>query len=163
MKLFKLFALTIMAAGALFMSSSCSTPDGGEEKVENILIIKGQTYPLLFTMYAEMEPGMYHIDLNTKEFGDHNQIHGYGNLEFPGGLVKVDVSKQDPIYTSGFNWNVGGGFYAAEEFKSGTQSVKRTSSTTMHIVIDCIDKDGDRFYLNAEAQDESTIDWSQFD
>ena len=33
----------------------------------------------------------------------------------------------------------------------------------MHIVIDCIDKDGDRFYLNAEAQDESTIDWSQFD
>ena len=159
MKLFKLFALTIMAAGALFMSSSCSTPETGGDKVENVLIIKGQTYPLLFTMYAEMEPGMYHIDLNTKEFGDHNQIHGYGNLEFSGDQVKVDVSKQDPIYTSGFNWNLGGGFYAADEFKSGTQSVKKTSSTTMHIVIDCIDKDGDRFYLNAEAQDERTIDW----
>ena len=66
MKFLKMFALAVMAAGALFMSSSCSTPDGGEEKVENILIIKGQTYPLLFTMYAEMEPGMYHIDLNRR-------------------------------------------------------------------------------------------------
>ncbi len=165
MKLLKIFALAVLAAGALFMSSSCTPPEGGEDKVENILIINGQTYPLKFAMYFEIEDGVYNVDMDTKDFGPEEEpdnIHGYGELIYRGKDVQVDVAKEDPIYSSGFNF-LRGGYYQASNFKSGTQSVKKTEKNTFILIVDCIDQGGSRFYLNAEIQDERTIDWSQFD
>ena len=162
MKLFKMFALAVLAAGALFMSSSCSTPESGEEKVENILIINGQTYPLKFAMYAEIEDGIYNVDMDTKDFGPEEEpdnIHGYGELIYRGKDVTVDVSKEDAIYSSGFNF-LRGGYYQASHFKSGTQSVKKTEKNTFILKVDCIDRSDNRFYLSAEIQDERTIDWN---
>ena len=152
--------MAILAAGALLMTSACTS--GGPDDVKNILIIKGQTYQVKYAMYAPMEDGFYNIDLDTKDFGtkeEPNEIHGYGELKFSGKDVTVDVSKEDPIYSSGFNWLSGGGYYEASHYKSGTQTAKNGKDGKIILIVDCIDRNGDRFYLNVEIQDERTMVW----
>lgn len=174
MKHIKLLSMAILAASGLLLSSACSDDNKGNEgneeqqEVQNILIIKGNTYNVKYALYmggqGGDEGGMYGIDLDTEFFGteeEQNQIHGYGKIVWDGNDVTVDVAKQDAIYTSGFNWLSGGGYYEADNYKSGTQTVKNGKNGTIILIVDCIDKDGDRFYLNVEAVDEDTFNAMQ--
>lgn len=161
MKTIKLFSIAILALGALTLFSSC-TPDDAE--ATNTLIIKGQEYKIeraLYANYGQDSPNMYRIDLDTVEFGtkdNPNSIHGYGDFEWDGNDITVDVTKKE-LYVSGFNWLSGGGFYQAGDFKSGTQTIKKGKDDTIILIIDCIDKSGDRFYLSVAAQNEATYQW----
>ena len=163
MKQLKIFALAVLAAGALFMSYSCS--DGGpDDEAENILIIEGQTYKVAHALYFH-EPGSseYRIDLDTEEFGtkeEPDMIHGYGDFTFDGKDITIDVTKHEPLYISGFNWNAGG-FYQAGPYKSGTQTIKNGKNGTIILIIDCKDMKDQRVYLNVAAQDEESFNRSQ--
>lgn len=157
MKLIKLLSLSALLA----IFSACNTDDA---EVKNILIIHGQEYKIeraLYANYGQESPNMYRLDMDTVEFGSKDSpdsIHGYGDFEWDGNDITIDVTKHDPLYASGFNWNQGG-YYDAGHFKSGTQTIKNGKDGIIILIIDCVDSAGERFYLNVGAQNEATYQW----
>ena len=149
MKKLLVFAALLLAFSVAFIS--CNKDD---DEITNTMLIRGTKLPIgqgLYQFYQDQDGGYYNLDVETTMKDDN--LHGYGG--FPASYVGKTTDLKGAFFLS-FNPMTGNSIDPV--IKSGTVKIKEVKGG-LHIIVDCVETNGDKFTMNFLAEDETKKVW----
>lgn len=156
-KLFSMILGLVCAAGLVFAVSGCDKGDKEDGTISNTLTIRGTTLNVriaLYQLYEDEEGGFYNFDVDAGS--PDNGLHGYGG--FDAAWVGKTTDLKGPFFLS-FNPQQGG-HSIDPVIKSGTVKITEVKGG-LHVLVDAVEENGDKFKLDVLAEDETKINWEE--
>lgn len=153
MKKLFIFAALLLAFSLAFVS--CNKD---ENEITNTMTLRGEKLPIRQALYAPMGQGQdgverYNLDVNTTLGADN--ILGYTHEGFPASYIGKTTELSGDFFLN-FNPMEGNTIYVV--IKSGTMKIKEVKGG-LHFVVDCVETNGEKFYMNFLAEDETKKVW----
>ena len=147
----KIFSVLLCLSLASFVFSGCNKDDDGE--IANTMTLRGVKYGIAMGIY--FSDGQFtHIDVDTSQ-GDDN-LHGYG--QFASSMIGKTTPAADAAFDISFNPMSGPSIDPV--IKSGNITIKKVEKG-LHIVVDCVEVDGQKFYMDYLAESEADFNARQ--
>jgi hypothetical protein len=154
----KVFAIIAISVLGVLLFTSCTkggTKEDEKTAITNTLTIRGGSLPVRMCIFAIYDDNVnFDLDAGTEDAG----LHGYGG--FPASWIGKTTQLSGPFFMS-FN-PTSGERSIDPEIKSGTVTITQLETGKLHVVVDAIETNGDKFSLNTASYDETNIDWDNF-
>ena len=151
----KILAILAVALAAALAFTSCKKDD----VASNTLTIRGAKLNVSTAIYAIVQDeGQGFVNFDIDAGPEATQLHGYGG--FPAEYIGKTTPLEGDFFLS---FNPMSGPSIDPVIQSGTVTVTQVSGGKIHVKVDAVETNGEKFIMDCVAYDETQIDdWEHF-